>query len=109
MSQRCDWLLINARLATLEGDGQSYGEVSDGALAIEGDKIVWIGPKRELPPLKAERHLDCAGAWLTPGLIDCHTHLVYGGDRADEFERRLEGESYSAIAASGGGSRARAC
>uniref|UniRef100_UPI0035665C2C imidazolonepropionase n=1 Tax=Pseudomonas sp. TaxID=306 RepID=UPI0035665C2C len=73
------------------------------ALVTEGAQIAWIGPRAELPAGDyAERH-DLEGAWLTPGLIDCHTHLVFGGDRSGEFEQRLEGVSYAEIAAAGGG------
>jgi imidazolonepropionase len=95
------------RVATMQPDAaQPYGLVEDAAIAVEGDRIAWVGPERELPaPLQercARRH-DAGGALVTPGLIDCHTHLVYGGDRAAEFELRLNGASYEDIARAGGG------
>ncbi|MEM7226149.1 MAG: imidazolonepropionase [Pseudomonadota bacterium] len=100
-----DGLWINGHLATMT-EGAPYGALRDGAIAVEGDKIAWIGAQAALPGpperLAKEVH-DLAGRWLTPGLIDCHTHLVYGGDRAGEFEQRLEGASYAEIAQAGGG------
>ena len=97
-------LLLHAGLATLEGDG--CGLVADGALAWRDGRIAWVGASRDLPgdcdDLRADA-VDVRGALVTPGLIDCHTHLVFAGSRAGEFERRLQGESYAAIAASGGG------
>jgi len=95
----------HARLATLAGD--EYGLIDDGAIVIEGEAIAWAGPDRELPArwgdVRDAEATDCEGALITPGLIDCHTHLVYGGDRANEFELRLKGASYEEIARSGGG------
>src|SRR5215470_1613545 len=89
-----DWsaVYVNAHLATMAGDAP-YGAIRDGALALAGDRIAWVGARADLPPHAAATH-DCAGAWITPGLIDCHTHLVFGGDRAAEFELRLKGASY---------------
>nr|WP_322096015.1 imidazolonepropionase [Pelagibius litoralis] len=85
-----------------------YGAVEAAALAVAGGRIAWLGPQSALPGAPADLagavH-DCAGRWITPGLIDCHTHLVYGGDRAREFELRLEGASYEEIARAGGGIR----
>ena len=94
----------HARLATLAGDG--WGLIDDGALLTEGDRIAWVGPLAELPEAgrAAEDH-DLGGRLVTPGLIDCHTHLVYGGHRAAEAEMRLNGASYEAIARAGGGIR----
>ncbi|MEP7207871.1 MAG: imidazolonepropionase [Casimicrobiaceae bacterium] len=85
--------------------GSPYGVIEDGALAVAGDRIAWVGPRSELPaaPAREVETCDAQGRWLTPGLIDCHTHLVYGGNRAGEFERRLEGTSYAEIAREGGG------
>jgi imidazolonepropionase len=80
-----------------------YGAVEDAAVAVTGGKIVWLGPRRELPDCAPDKVIDGEGQWLTPGLIDCHTHLVYGGHRAGEFARRLGGESYEEVARSGGG------
>ena len=94
----------NARLATLTGDG--WGLIDDGALLTEGDRIAWAGPLAELPDAgRAAQDHDLAGRLVTPGLIDCHTHLVYGGHRAAEAEMRLNGASYEAIARAGGGIR----
>lgn len=99
-----DHLWVNARVATLvEG---RYGLIDDGAIATEGDRIAWVGPRVELPrpaDRTARTVHDARRAWVTPGLVDCHTHLVYGGDRAREFELRLEGASYEEIARAGGG------
>jgi imidazolonepropionase len=70
---------------------------------VSGEQIAWLGPVSELPPCPGAKMIDGNGAWMTPGLIDCHTHLVYGGDRINEFEARLNGASYEQIAAQGGG------
>ena len=86
--------------------GEPYGAVRDGAVVVSEGKIRWLGPATELPPDLAASPadvLDVRGAWLTPGLIDCHTHLVFGGDRSLEFERRLGGATYEEIAREGGG------
>ncbi|MDS9466464.1 imidazolonepropionase [Paracoccus sp. MBLB3053] len=87
-------------------DAQSggYGLIEQGALVVEGDRIVWVGEEEQLPERYADlpRH-DLGGRLVTPGLIDCHTHVVFGGDRAREFEMRLEGASYEEIALAGGG------
>ena len=80
------------------------GLVEDGIVACTAGKILYAGPRRDAPPFEGEA-IDCDGRWITPGLIDCHTHLVYGGDRVSEFEQRLSGLSYSEIAAQGGGIR----
>ncbi|WP_418318714.1 imidazolonepropionase [Piscinibacter sakaiensis] len=93
----------NATLATL-ADDRGWGLLERGALVCERDQIVWIGADTQLPEgLNAAEEHDLAGALLTPGLVDCHTHLVYAGDRAEEFELRLEGASYEEIARRGGG------
>jgi imidazolonepropionase len=97
----CDRIWRNARLATLVGPG--LGEVADGVVAARGGRLVYAGPAAEAPALDAPIVEDCAGRWITPGLIDPHTHLVYAGDRAHEFELRLAGASYEAIARAGGG------
>jgi imidazolonepropionase len=97
----------NARLATLAGE-QHWGLVEDGALLVEADKLAWVGPLAELPPDQRARvahEQDLGGALVTPGLVDCHTHLIYGGQRAREFELRLQGASYEDIARAGGGIR----
>lgn len=99
-----DTLLTNARLATMRGDGAPYGTVERGALAIAGERIAWAGAMSDLPrEAEAQRVVDVEGRCVTPGLIDPHTHIVYAGNRANEFEQRLLGESYAAIAARGGG------
>ncbi|WP_411853216.1 imidazolonepropionase, partial [Yersinia enterocolitica] len=80
-----------------------YHLIPQGAMAVTDGKIVWIGPYNELPRLSASREVIYSGGLITPGLIDCHTHLVFGGDRSAEFEQRLNGVSYAEIAANGGG------
>ena len=95
-----DSVFLNAKLATM--NGPSYGAVMDGALALTGNRISWIGPRSEWRAKAREEH-DGRGAWITPGLIDCHTHLVYAGNRAHEFEQRLKGATYEEIARAGGG------
>ncbi len=95
-------LFINATLACIDTDS-GYGLREDAALLVDGDRIAWSGPMSERPQAGAAEVYDCRQRLLTPGLIDCHTHLVHGGDRAAEFEQRLEGVSYADIAARGGG------
>ncbi len=98
-----DLLLTDASIATLSADTPKYGEIVNGAIAISDGSIAWIGPQSELPSTTATTVRSLSGRWLTPALIDCHTHLVFAGSRADEFEQRLEGVSYEQIAKSGGG------
>jgi imidazolonepropionase len=99
----CDLVVVNVALATMQ-PGTPYGIVRDGALAVRDEGIVWMGARAELPrTLHAAVELDGMGGWLTPGLIDCHTHLVYAGNRAGEFVQRLHGTSYEDIALGGGG------
>jgi imidazolonepropionase len=103
-----DRVWINARLATMRAGFWPYGAIADGAVAVEGDRIAFAGVAAEIkaaPERFAEDVIDAEGRWITPGLIDCHTHLVFAGDRADEFERRLGGASYEEIARAGGGIR----
>ncbi|MCK9367734.1 MAG: imidazolonepropionase [Metallibacterium scheffleri] len=98
-------MILHARIATLAGD-DGYGVIEDGAIAWREGRIVWLGPTPEFPrPLEAlsATAVDAHGALLTPGLIDAHTHLVFAGERAQEFEQRLQGASYEAIARAGGG------
>ena len=83
-------------------NGPSYGAIVDAALAVTGNRISWAGPRSEWRDGAREEH-DARGAWITPGLIDCHTHLVYAGNRAQEFEQRLKGATYEEIARAGGG------
>ena len=100
----CDRLWRHARLATLAPGKPGLGEVDDGIVGCRDGRICFAGPARDAPSaLDAAEVIDCEGRWITPGLIDCHTHLVYGGDRAHEFEQRLAGVSYEAIARAGGG------
>jgi imidazolonepropionase len=94
-----DLLLTNARIATMNGD--NYGIVEDGAVAIMDGQIAWLGPHAEAPAAALVRSVE--GRWVTPALIDCHTHLVFAGDRSAEFEQRLRGASYEDIARAGGG------
>ena len=101
-----DTLWLNADLATMRESGEAYGALRDGAIAIEAGRIAWVGARADLPgrPESLAREVcDAAGAWITPGLVDCHTHLVYGGHRAREFELRLQGSSYEEMARAGGG------
>jgi imidazolonepropionase len=100
---RCDRLWRNARLMTCAGEG--LGVVEDGVVAARDGRIVYAGPARDAPPFDAAETIDCAGRWITPGLIDCHTHLIHAGDRAREFEMRLDGATYEEIARAGGGIR----
>lgn len=99
---RFDHVWFNARLTTLAGDG--LGIVEGGAIAAKDGRIAFAGSAKDLPTgWDAAERSDCEGRWITPGLVDCHTHLVYGGDRAHEFELRLKGASYEEIARAGGG------
>jgi len=99
-----DAIWLNARLATLDEGADAYGSIEDGVVAARDGRIAWVGPRAELPSgWKARIEHDCRSGWLTPGLIDCHTHLVYAGSRAGEFEQRLQGASYEEIARAGGG------
>ena len=100
---RADRLITECRLATMVESDEPYGAVEDGAVLIHHGKIVWAGPRGELPKHKATETDLLGGRWVTPGLIDCHTHLVFGGDRAGEFEQRLGGATYQQIAKAGGG------
>ena len=101
-----DRLLLDARLATLRDDLGAWGAIEDGALAWKDGLVTFAGPRSELPgePADLAARVDSAShRWITPGLVDCHTHLVFAGDRAQEFERRLQGASYEQIAREGGG------
>ncbi len=104
-----DWdlLITDARLATMATSGRfaavPYGAIDRGAVALSGGRIAWLGPEAELPGASATRTHSAEGRWITPALIDCHTHLVFGGSRAEEFEERLMGVSYEEISRRGGG------
>lgn len=95
-----DVLLTNCHVATMAG-GTPYGGIRGAAIAIAGGKVAWVGARTDAPGAKETR--DLGGAWVTPGLIDCHTHLVFGGNRATEWEARLNGATYEEIAKKGGG------
>jgi len=104
-TNRWDGLILDANLATLQGEA-GYGAIADAALGWKDGRIVFAGPQAELPGTPdalAAEVIDARGHWVTPGLVDCHTHLVFGGDRAGEFEQRLQGASYEEIARAGGG------
>ncbi|CAG8864274.1 Imidazolonepropionase [Pseudomonas fluorescens] len=81
----------------------NYSIIEDAAIVTSGGSIEWVGPRRDLPQAGIERRVDLEGGWVTPGLIDCHTHAVFAGNRSGEFEQRLQGLSYAQIAAAGGG------
>ncbi|HKU04953.1 MAG TPA: imidazolonepropionase [Bradyrhizobium sp.] len=104
MAERFDRIWHNARLATVRGDLPDLGVVERGLVAVRDGRIVFAGAQTDFPgSADAVERIDCEGRWITPGLIDCHTHLVYGGNRAHEFELRLQGASYEEIARAGGG------
>ena len=99
-----DAIWLNAHLATMVGG--EYGVIEQGALAVRDGRIAWLGAQADLPAgWQAQTVHDAHGAWITPGLIDCHTHIVYAGNRSHEFEARLNGVAYEEIARQGGGIR----
>ncbi len=100
-----DTVWLNARLATLAPARPGLGIIEPGAIAAREGRIAFVGPQAELPApwRNGACVVDCEGRWITPALVDCHTHLVYGGDRAHEFELRLAGATYEEIARAGGG------
>lgn len=91
----------NCHIATMQ-NGQ-YSSIENAAIVTDSEIIHWIGSQQDIPPNDYAEIVDLAGAWVTPGFIDCHTHSVFGGNRSVEFEKRLQGVSYAEIAASGGG------
>jgi imidazolonepropionase len=100
-----DVLFTNVHLATM-ADDEGYGEIRDAGIAVKDGRIAWLGPQADMPPglgAQAVTVHDGGGSWLTPGLIDCHTHIVHAGNRSDEFEARLNGATYEDIARAGGG------
>ena len=104
MAERFDRIWHNARLATVRADLPDLGVIERGVIAARDGRIVFAGSASDFPSdADAAERIDCAGRWITPGLIDCHTHLVFGGNRAHEFELRLKGASYEEIARAGGG------
>ena len=100
-----DWdlLLTGTNIATLANGSDGYGEVPNAALAVKDGRIAWLGPESDLPAKTAGETRNLGGRWLTPALIDCHTHIVFAGDRSAEFEMRRTGASYEEIARAGGG------
>ena len=100
---RCERVWRNARLATLAASRPGLGIIENGIIAANGGNIIYAGAALDAPAFQAAERIDCEGRWVTPGLIDCHTHLVYAGNRAAEFEQRLNGASYEDIARNGGG------
>ncbi|MGV1871375.1 imidazolonepropionase [Agrobacterium rosae] len=98
-------LWLNSRIATFDAMKTGLGTIENGAVLVQGGRITWVGEAHSVPVDMAQgAHVhDLGGRWLTPGLIDCHTHLVYGGNRAREFEMRLEGATYEEVARAGGG------
>ena len=104
--QQWDRVWVGAALATMVGNGHPYGALRNQALAVQGDRIAWIGPEDEAVAKAGAWGVPvqrCNGLWMLPGLIDCHTHLVYGGNRVEEYEMRLCGASYEEISRAGGG------
>jgi len=104
MAERFDLICHEARLATLREDMSGLGVIEDGVLAARDGRICFAGGRSDFQvDADAAERIDCRGRWITPGLVDCHTHLVFGGNRAHEFELRLKGASYEEIARAGGG------
>src|SRR3954454_20648988 len=104
MAERFDRIWHNARLATVREDLPDLGVIEGGVVAARDGRIAFSGSRSDFPSgADAAERIDCGGRWITPGLVDCHTHLVFGGNRAHEFELRLKGASYEEIARSGGG------
>ncbi|KQS54297.1 imidazolonepropionase [Brevundimonas sp. Leaf363] len=100
---KADRILVDCHVATMAEGGAAYGAVEDAAVVIADGRIVWVGPRAEAPAVEGAAVDRLDGRWITPGLIDCHTHLVFGGDRSGEFEQRLGGATYEEIARAGGG------
>jgi imidazolonepropionase len=103
-----DWdrIWIGANIATMVAGAERYGNIKNAAVAVKGERIAWLGSAAEGEARASAQGLrvqNARGLWMTPGLIDCHTHLVYGGNRVEEFEKRLRGVSYEEIARAGGG------
>lgn len=96
-----DLIVENCGIATM--NGPQFGAVEDAVVAVRDGRIAWVGARDEAPGFDAVDRIDGGGGWLTPGLVDCHTHLVYGGNRSAEFEMRLHGAGYEEIARAGGG------
>jgi imidazolonepropionase len=106
VAERTQRVFRNARLATMDPGLPGLGVIDKGAIACDPEALIYVGPEADMPSdlsRNVAEIVDCDGRWITPGLIDCHTHLVHAGDRSDEFERRLAGASYEEIAREGGG------
>ncbi len=103
MAITVDHVWTNARIATMVAGGDTYGLIERGCLAAKEGRIVWVGPESDAPLMESPTVTDVGGRLITPGLIDCHSHLLYAGNRAGEFEDRLNGQTYARIAAAGGG------
>ena len=100
---KADRLLIDCHVATMAEGPIPYGAIRDAAVVVADGRIAWVGPRADLPAVEAAETERLDGRWITPGLIDCHTHLVFGGDRSAEFEQRLGGATYEEIARAGRG------
>jgi imidazolonepropionase len=100
---KCDRVWRDARLATMAAAQPGLGIVDGGVIAATDGRIVYAGAVSDAPAFEAAETVDCEGRWITPGLVDCHTHIVYGGNRAHEFELRLAGATYDEISRAGGG------
>ena len=99
-----DALWLDCNIATMAADlDKPYGIIENAAIAVQNKQIIWIGPREQLPNHDVQQPISLHGRWVTPGLIDCHTHIVFGGSRSQEFELRLQGASYEEIARAGGG------
>lgn len=106
--RRWSTLWTGCHLATMADNGEPFGVIRDGAIASRSGRIAWVGRAAELPAPAhrlAGEVVELEGLWVTPGLVDCHTHLVFAGDRSGEFEARLEGKTYEEITREGGGIR----
>src|SRR5258708_37872870 len=99
---QCDRIWKGARLATMAEGKPGLGIIEQGLIAARGGRIVYAGPEAGAPAYEAPDGVDCAGRWITPGLVDCHTHIAYGGNRAHEFQPRRAGASYEGTARAGG-------
>ena len=99
-----DRLLVDCRIATMEPmPGDPLGIIENGAIALQDGRILRVGKRTELAGFRAKEVVALGGAWVTPGLVDCHTHLIFGGTRADEHAMRRAGATYEEIARAGGG------
>jgi imidazolonepropionase len=103
MPQKISKIWRNARIATMSEGAADYAVIEGATIATDTGRIVWLGKDADAPDFSSPETVDLEGRWITPGLIDCHTHLVYGGNRAVEFEQRLQGATYEEISRAGGG------